>query len=71
MTYFFNLLLALILKRKYILNDTDRSLIKKKLFNLLGLIKYLKLDNVVYKRAGTSKTYKKLKKSHLNILTTT
>jgi len=44
MTYFLNLLLGPILERKYILKDTDGSLIKEELFNSLGLIEYLKLD---------------------------
>ena len=44
MIYFLNLLSGPILKRKYMLKDMDGFFIKEELFNLLGLIEYLKLD---------------------------
>ena len=44
MTYFFNLLLGPILERKYMLEDTDGSLVKEEPFDSLGLIEYLELD---------------------------
>ena len=44
MTYFLNLLSGSIPERKYILEDTDGSLVKEEPFNSPGLIEYLELD---------------------------
>ena len=44
MTHFLNLLSGSIPERKYMLEDTDGSLVKEEPFDSPGLIEYLELD---------------------------
>jgi hypothetical protein len=44
MTHFLNLLSGPIPERKYMLEDTDGSLVKEEPFDSPGLIEYLELD---------------------------